>query len=111
MERHNVMVISMNMARQLSIKWWWISFWKFGLEMVENPTSKSHLKQHPLKGFKGFKTDPTTGFPINPITGCLIDGTMSYYKSCLKFSHIWKSFTGCGSHKNVLAHLENEKGE
>jgi len=55
----------------------------------------SNKKPSPLKGYKGYKIDPTTGFPICPQSKELIDGTRPYCKSCNTFGHSQRSFTGC----------------
>jgi len=72
------------------------------------PSSKwVHQTTNPLKGYKDFEFDPTTGFPICPQSRELIDGTRLYCRSCYTFGHSQRSFTGCEKHKEFFA----EKGE
>jgi len=80
--------------------------------MAAIPSGKRvHKTTNPVKEFKGFEIDPTTGFPICQKTKELIDGTKPYCKSCFIFGHSQKLFTGCEIHKDVLACLEKEEEE
>ncbi len=68
--------------------------------MAAKPSSKWVCQTtNPLKGYKGYKIDPTTGFPICPQSKELIDGTRPYCKSCNTFGHSQRSFMGCEKHK------------
>jgi len=81
-------------------------------KMAAKPSGKRvHKTTNPVKEFKGFEIDPTTGFPICQKTKELIDGTKPYCKSCFIFGHSQKLFTGCEIHKDVLACLEKEEEE
>jgi len=106
------MVISMNMARHLIHQLVMKLLQMIQKKMAAIPSGKRvHKTTNPVKEFKGFEIDPTTGFPICPKTKELIDGTKPYCKSCFIFGHSQKLFTGCEIHKDVLACLEKEEEE
>jgi len=70
---------------------------------------KRAISKTSLQGYSGLAIDSTTGFPINPGTGRIIDGSEPYCKACLNFGHSQQSFQGCGKYKSTKASIADEK--
>jgi len=48
--------------------------------LQQMPCTKKAISKTSLQGYAGFAIDSTTGFPINPGTGRIIDGSELYCK-------------------------------
>ena len=72
-----------------------------------NPTQKPTAISR--KRFIGFEFDKSTGYPIDPTTQRLIDGSEPYCIACKNFGHSRISFGGCGKNKFVLERLAKEE--
>jgi len=80
---------------------------------AEKEPTQVNLAQKPTaisrKRFIGFEFDKSTGYPIDPTTQRLIDGSEPYCIACKNFGHNCISFGGCGKNKVVLERFAKEE--